>query len=49
MADTSRITLFEPPLQKLLSFARSPAAAAKAADLQGYDIAGLGTVHFNGP
>lgn len=44
-----RRDFFEPPLQKLLTFARSPAAATKAAHLQGYDLAGLGTVHFNGP
>ncbi|MCB1385636.1 MAG: helix-turn-helix transcriptional regulator [Nitratireductor sp.] len=39
---------FEPPWQKLLAFTRSPAFAARAAELPGYDIAGLGTVHFNG-
>lgn len=33
----------------LLTFARSPAAAAKVAGLRSYDPAGLGTVHFNGP
>ena len=40
---------FEPPLQRLLAFARSPAAARRAEELQGYDLDGLGTVHFNGP
>ncbi len=40
---------FEPPMQKLLTFARSPAAARRAAELQGYDLGGLGCVHFNGP
>ena len=40
---------FEPPLQKLLSFARSPAFVRRAAELAGYDVAGLGTVHYNGP
>jgi excisionase family DNA binding protein len=40
---------FEPPLQKLQSFARAPAFAARAAELGGYDIKGLGTVRYNGP
>ena len=40
---------FEPPLQKLLSFARSPAFVRRAEELAGYDTAGLGTVHYNGP
>ena len=44
-----RRDFFEPPLQKLLSFARAPAFAARAAELGGYDITGLGTVRYNGP
>jgi putative molybdopterin biosynthesis protein len=38
---------FEPPMQRLLTFARSPAAAAHADDLQGYSLAWLGSVHYN--
>ncbi|MCW2235698.1 helix-turn-helix transcriptional regulator [Azospirillum canadense] len=44
-----RRDVFEPPLQRLLAFARSPAAARRAEELQGYDLSGFGTVHFNGP
>jgi excisionase family DNA binding protein len=40
---------FEPPLQKLLGFARTAAFAQRSAELGGYDIAGLGRVHYNGP
>ena len=40
---------FEPPLQMLMSFARSPRFADKAADLGGYDLTAAGTVHWNGP
>lgn len=39
---------FEPPVQALLAFGRSPALAAKAADLRGYDLSNHGTVRFNG-
>lgn len=39
---------FEPPLQKLMAFLDSPACAARAAELPGYDLSGLGTVHHNG-
>jgi excisionase family DNA binding protein len=39
---------FEPPLQRLLDFCRGPAFAERAAGLHGYDIAGFGTVRFNG-
>jgi putative molybdopterin biosynthesis protein len=38
---------FEPPMQKLLEFARTPGFAARAADLGGYDVAGAGRVAFN--
>lgn len=39
---------FEPPLQTLAAFCRSPAFANKAGELGGYDVSGFGTVHFNG-
>jgi putative molybdopterin biosynthesis protein len=38
---------FEPPMQALLRFARTAAFAAKARDLGGYDVSGLGTVRWN--
>src|SRR5690606_17274359 len=38
---------FEPPMQRLLAFARSEAFRARAAELGGYDISGLGRVHYN--
>ena len=38
---------FEPPMQALLAFARMEAFSAKARDLGGYDISGLGTVRWN--
>jgi excisionase family DNA binding protein len=44
-----RASWFDPPLQRLFSFFRSDAFQAKARDLGGYDVSGLGTVHFNGP
>ena len=40
---------FEPPLQALMSFARSAAFAERADALGGYDVSGLGTVRYNGP
>ncbi len=39
---------FEPPLQRLFEFCRTPAFAAMAESLGGYDISGHGRVHFNG-
>ncbi|MEP3331874.1 helix-turn-helix transcriptional regulator [Sedimentitalea sp.] len=39
---------FEPPLQKLMQFLASPACAARATELPGYDLTGLGTIHHNG-
>ena len=39
---------FEPAPQALLEFCRSDRFQAKALELGGYDIAGLGRVHFNG-
>ena len=40
---------FEPPLQKLLAFCRTPGFAQRAAELGGYHVAQLGQVHYNGP
>ncbi|MDX1575589.1 MAG: helix-turn-helix transcriptional regulator [Kiloniellales bacterium] len=40
---------FEPPIQRLLAFARGPAFAERAAQMGGYDLAGTGSVRFNGP
>jgi molybdate-binding protein len=40
---------FEPPLQKLLAFCRTLAFRERAEELGGYDVAGLGQVHYNGP
>ena len=40
---------FEPPLQRLMAFARGPAFAAKAEALGGYDLAEHGAVRWNGP
>lgn len=40
---------FEPPVQALLDFCRTPAFAARAAELGGYDVGGLGRVIYNGP
>lgn len=39
---------FEPGLQELAAFCRSPAFAEKAGELGGYDVSGFGAVHFNG-
>ena len=39
---------FEPPMQRLLEFTRTPGFVARAADLGGYDVAGVGRVTFNG-
>ncbi len=39
---------FDPPVQALLVFARSPAFLRKAAELSGYDVSGLGRVTLNG-
>lgn len=44
-----RQAYFEPPVQALLSFARSPDFAAKAQSLGGYDLTGLGEVRWNAP
>jgi len=44
-----RREIFEPPIQRLLGLARSDAFARRAADLGGYDVAGFGRIHRNGP
>jgi len=38
---------FEPPIQKLLAFGRTPAFAAQAAALRGYDVSQFGRVVYN--
>jgi putative molybdopterin biosynthesis protein len=40
---------FQPPFQRLLTFARTTRFAERAAELQGYDVAGLGQVTYNSP
>lgn len=44
-----RRAYFEPPVQALLAFARTPEFAARAEALGGYDIAGLGFIRWNAP
>jgi len=39
---------FEEPFQKLLELVNGKEFAVKAASLEGYDISGLGRVHYNG-
>ncbi|MEQ8506311.1 MAG: helix-turn-helix transcriptional regulator [Rhodospirillales bacterium] len=39
---------FEPPMQDFIDFCRTPAFRAKADAMGGYDVSGLGSVHFNG-
>ena len=39
---------FDPPLQKLMAFLASPACAARAQEMGGYDLTGLGSIHHNG-
>ena len=39
---------FDPPMQALMAFLHSDAFATRAAELGGYDLAGLGNVHHNG-
>lgn len=43
-----RRAFFDPPIQKLMTFLRSERCAARAAELGGYDLSQLGTVHHNG-
>ena len=40
---------FEAPLQRLFAFCRSKAFQDRARALGGYDVAGNGAVHYNGP
>lgn len=40
---------FEPPFQKLLEFARTDTFRARAGELGGYDVSGLGRVSYNAP
>ena len=42
-----RRAYFEPPLQRLFAFTRSEEFRTKAAAFGGYDISGLGSVHWN--
>ena len=44
-----RRDFFEPPLASLFAFARGESFAARAARMGGYDVSGLGTMHYNGP
>lgn len=44
-----RREIFEPPIQRLLAFARGEAFRRRAVELGGYDLAGFGTIHRNGP
>lgn len=44
----TRRNYFEPPVQRLLAFARSDSFARRAAHLGGYDLGGLGRVLWNG-
>jgi len=44
-----RAAYFQAPAQKLLAFARTDRFAERAKALTGYDISGLGTVHYNAP
>ena len=42
-----RRDVFEPPLQALLAWARTPEFSAQAVALGGYDVTGTGRVVFN--
>lgn len=39
---------FDPPMQRLMAFLHAPAFSARAKELGGYDLTGLGRVHHNG-
>ena len=39
---------FEPPMQRLLAFCADAAFRARATEVGGYDLSGLGTVRYNG-
>ena len=40
---------FEPDLQRFVAFCRTRSFRRKAEELYGYDVSGIGRVHFNGP
>ena len=40
---------FEPDMQRFVAFCRTDGFRRKAEELHGYDVSGLGRVHFNGP
>ena len=42
-----RAAYFEEPMQKLLAFTRTARFAERAKTLAGYDVSGLGAVHYN--
>jgi putative molybdopterin biosynthesis protein len=44
-----RPAYFEPPIQRLLAFVRTPRFQDRAKSLAGYDVSGTGTVHYNAP
>ncbi|MCU0817180.1 MAG: helix-turn-helix transcriptional regulator [Cypionkella sp.] len=44
----TRRAYFDPPIQRLFTFARTEALARRAAQLGGYDLSRLGTVIWNG-
>ncbi|MDO8605223.1 MAG: helix-turn-helix transcriptional regulator [Phaeospirillum sp.] len=44
-----RHAYFEPPVQTLLAFTRTPEFAARAEALGGYDISGIGSIRWNAP
>lgn len=44
-----RRAAFEPAIQKLLAFTRTPAFRDRAETLGGYDVSSAGMVHYNGP
>jgi putative molybdopterin biosynthesis protein len=46
---TWRRDYFEPPMQRLLAFTRTPSFERRAEELGGYDVSALGTIHYNGP
>ncbi len=43
-----RKAYFDKPVQTLMAFVRTSAFTARVAELEGYDVSGLATVHFNG-
>jgi putative molybdopterin biosynthesis protein len=44
-----RRVYFEPPLHRLMAFVRSEAFRERARQLAGYDIGGMGQIHYSGP